>query len=288
MDKDQRDFKGVWIPKEVYLDKSVTWTAKVIFIEIHSFSADGKECFMSNEYLAEFTGITPTQVSRHISALKAKGWIELVSFDGNKRVLRSLKLCGFPQGGIDEKRKAGSKKSATPPKQKAQGGIDEKRKDTNTTTKTDTKTPKEIDPNAFALGEGDWKFFVDIYFKFFEEIFHRPPNFDDNGVSGKKLKSILKKLHHENKRTFKPWNQLRGGALLKHYFSLAITDKWLKENFELSNLDSKFNTIINKADPMIPKNSTPNTGLVRFPADIWTWSLSSTKSNFRTCPNFDN
>jgi DNA-binding transcriptional ArsR family regulator len=112
---DNRDFKGVWIPREIYLDKSLPWSAKIIFLEIHSFSGGTKECFMSNEYLGEFVGISPTQVSRHISLLKSRGLIELVSFDGVTRVLKSLlETCVKPQGGIDKNRKGVLIKTATP------------------------------------------------------------------------------------------------------------------------------------------------------------------------------
>lgn len=245
---DNRDFKGIWIPREVYLDKTIPWTAKVIFLEIHSFSEDGKECFMSNEYLGEFVDLTPTQVSRHISKLKAKGWIELVSFDGTRRVLKSLMTCGFPQSGIDKKRKAESKKNANPPKQKAQKPIDEKRKDTNTVNNTATNTTYDF--------KNDYAFFTDLYFQFYELTFKTKPIFTE--ISGKKLKEILKKLETKNRESITRaetenrdlrtvlWSKERAAKLLVHFFRLAITDKWLKENFELANLDSKFNSIITK------------------------------------------
>ena len=34
----ERQIKGIWIPIEIYLDKSVCWTAKLIFLEIDSFT----------------------------------------------------------------------------------------------------------------------------------------------------------------------------------------------------------------------------------------------------------
>ena len=85
----ERQIKGIWIPIEIYLDKSVCWTAKLIFLEIDSFTRSDLDCFISNEYLSEMFDISVTQVSKHISKLKQIGWIEQTRFDGKKRYLRS-------------------------------------------------------------------------------------------------------------------------------------------------------------------------------------------------------
>ncbi len=83
-----RDFKGIWIPKQVYLDKSLKWTEKILLIEIDSLDNE-KGCFASNEYFAEFLGITVTQISRCISKLKKKGLVYQESFNGRERILKS-------------------------------------------------------------------------------------------------------------------------------------------------------------------------------------------------------
>ena len=85
----ERQIKGIWIPIEIYLDKSVCWTAKLIFLEIDSFTRSDMDCFFSNEYLSEMFDISVTQVSKHIASLKRIGWIEQTRFDGKKRYLRS-------------------------------------------------------------------------------------------------------------------------------------------------------------------------------------------------------
>ena len=48
--ENERDFKGIWIPKEIYLSK-LPWMAKILYCEIDSFTKNGKECFISNKYL---------------------------------------------------------------------------------------------------------------------------------------------------------------------------------------------------------------------------------------------
>jgi hypothetical protein len=90
-----RNFQGIWIPKLIYLNTEVNWYAKILFLEIHSFTENGKECYMSNKYISSLLNISERQVSRYISELKAIGWIEEVAFDGRKRYLRSVLQFSF-------------------------------------------------------------------------------------------------------------------------------------------------------------------------------------------------
>ena len=96
-----RNFQGIWIPKLIYLSSEVNWYAKIIFLEIHSFTENGKACYMSNQYISSFLRISERQVTRYISELKAIGWIEEVAFDGRKRYLRSLLQFSFRTGDSD-------------------------------------------------------------------------------------------------------------------------------------------------------------------------------------------
>lgn len=86
-----RDFKGIWMPADLYFNRDINWTCKIIFIEIDSFSSKGKDCFFSNEYLAEFMQLSVRQIQKCISRLITLGWIEQVGFDGRKRFLRTVK-----------------------------------------------------------------------------------------------------------------------------------------------------------------------------------------------------
>ncbi len=90
-----RNFQGIWIPKQIYLNTEVNWYAKILFLEIHSFTQHGKECYMSNKYISSFLKISERQVSRYISELKALGWVEEASFDGRKRYLKSMLQFSF-------------------------------------------------------------------------------------------------------------------------------------------------------------------------------------------------
>ena len=84
-----RDFKGVWIPKDIYLDKRLNALDKIILVEIDSLDNGEDGCFASNEYLSEFCQCSQTKVSTAISKLIDFGYIEMAGFDGRKRILKS-------------------------------------------------------------------------------------------------------------------------------------------------------------------------------------------------------
>ena len=86
---ENRDFKGVWIPKEVWLDTRLNALEKVILTEIDSLDQGEKGCYASNDYLAEFCQCSKRKVSEAISKLIKCGYIYVQNFDGRKRELKS-------------------------------------------------------------------------------------------------------------------------------------------------------------------------------------------------------
>ena len=85
----ERDFKGVWIPKEIWLDDRLTALEKVILIEIDSLDIEERHCYASNKYLAEFCQCTEIKISNAVKKCIELGYLELVSFDGRTRILKS-------------------------------------------------------------------------------------------------------------------------------------------------------------------------------------------------------
>ena len=83
-----RDFKGVWIPKEIWLNENLTMIEKVILIEIDSLDNE-EHCSAGNDYLAQFCQCSEWKVSAAIKKLQELGYIEVISFDGRRRKLRS-------------------------------------------------------------------------------------------------------------------------------------------------------------------------------------------------------
>lgn len=87
-EEQSRDFKGVWISKTVWLDERLSALDKIIFAEIDSL--DGEHgCFANNSYLAKFCQCSETKVSTTISKLISLGYLEVVSFNGRNRTLKS-------------------------------------------------------------------------------------------------------------------------------------------------------------------------------------------------------
>ena len=89
MQEENRDFKGVWFPKEIWLNKDLTLFEKAILIEIDSLDK-GNGCYASNEYLVDFCGCSTKTISNSIKKLIVLGYLKLESFDGRKRVLKSF------------------------------------------------------------------------------------------------------------------------------------------------------------------------------------------------------
>ena len=85
----ERDFKGVWISKEIWLDARLNSLEKCILAEIDSLDSEERGCYASNDYLAEFCQCSATKVSKAISKLIELEYLFVESFDGRQRVLKS-------------------------------------------------------------------------------------------------------------------------------------------------------------------------------------------------------
>mgnify|MGYP003671637211 FL=1 len=86
-----RNFKGVWIPADLYLDTNLTWTQKIILLEVDSFSKNNLDCFVSNEHLAGLIGISESGIEKAIRSLVDSKRLERKRTfinGGNRRLLR--------------------------------------------------------------------------------------------------------------------------------------------------------------------------------------------------------
>lgn len=86
-----RQFKGVWIPKEVWLDEKLTYFEKAVYAEIDSLDGD-EGCFASNKYLAGFFGCTERHIKRALAHLSELGYVKTEMFDGRKRVIKICRI----------------------------------------------------------------------------------------------------------------------------------------------------------------------------------------------------
>ncbi len=86
MERPSRDFKGIWIPKEIWLSEQLSLMEKVLFVEIHSLDNE-RGCFASNKYFADFFGVSDRQIRTYIGSLKEKGFISVSIQNRNERVI---------------------------------------------------------------------------------------------------------------------------------------------------------------------------------------------------------
>ena len=96
----ERIVKGIWFPIEIWEADDLSWSEKILLLEIDSFTSQGKDCFISDEYIAEMLKISVRSAATMVSNLIHKGYIKKTRFDGRKRYLESTlaeqvcKICG--------------------------------------------------------------------------------------------------------------------------------------------------------------------------------------------------
>lgn len=86
---EQRLVKGIWIPIEIWEAEDLSWNEKILLMEIDSFTSQGKDCFISDEKVAEILGVGIRSASTMVANLINKGYIKKTRFDGRKRYLES-------------------------------------------------------------------------------------------------------------------------------------------------------------------------------------------------------
>ena len=82
----EREFKGVWIPAEIWLDSRLTLVEKALYAEIDSFTGNDKTFHKTNDTIQLEYGISRPTVSKSIKKLEELGFIE-TRFDGRIRHL---------------------------------------------------------------------------------------------------------------------------------------------------------------------------------------------------------
>jgi len=109
-----RDFKGVWIPKEVWMDEKLSWMEKLFLVEVASLNAE-KGCFASNAYFGEFFQLSNSRVSEIIKSLVSKGYITTFLIYEGKQVKQRILTPTVPirklEGGIRKTEEGYSEKA---------------------------------------------------------------------------------------------------------------------------------------------------------------------------------
>ena len=93
-----RSFRGVWIPREIWLNKDLSITEKCFLAEIDSLGGSEEGCFASNQYFAEFFNLSKERARKIIGELNKKGYLEITltyKEDSKEVDQRIIKLIGY-------------------------------------------------------------------------------------------------------------------------------------------------------------------------------------------------
>ena len=135
-----RAFKGIWIPKEIWLSTDLKVMEKLVLVEIDSL--DNEEgCFASNDHFSKFFSLSKNRCSEIIKSLEKKGYItiEYVCQQGSKAISKRVIKCVRK---IDE-----GIREIDNPTRKTEEGYSENREDNNTSfnnTFSNTSNKKDI------------------------------------------------------------------------------------------------------------------------------------------------
>lgn len=132
----ERIVKGIFIPLEIWQSRQLSWSEKVLLMEIDSFTSKGRDCFFSNRYIADLLGVKEDTASRLVSSLIKKGFIKMTRFDGRNRYLET---CISIQSSIGENSESATEKSAS------QARINNQ--DNNISNKPNNKSSKDFNKN---------------------------------------------------------------------------------------------------------------------------------------------
>jgi DNA-binding transcriptional regulator YhcF (GntR family) len=132
----EREFKGVWIPAEIWLDKRLTLVEKALLAEVDSFTGNGKSFHKCNETIQTEYGISRNTIARAFRKLQELDFVE-VNFNGRVRHVR-IRAGSIPKMG----RQSTQNGEAASPNDTSTNTIERTKE--NTSKKRGTR-PKDLD-----------------------------------------------------------------------------------------------------------------------------------------------
>jgi len=152
----ERQFKGIWIPAEIWLDENMTVMEKVLYAEIDSFCGNGKECFCSNAHFAKMLQVSERQVRRLILSLEEKGIItRTVTYKEGSKEVEKRYLKAVSSVGVDFVHRGGDKNVHRGGDKNVRAPGDENVQDTNPDNTNSSSKGDEEDE--------DWQEVLDSY-----------------------------------------------------------------------------------------------------------------------------
>lgn len=84
-----RDFKGIWIPREIWLSHNLTMQEKIFLVEIDSLDNNGG-CYAMNEHFSKFFKLSKNRCSEIIKSLESKGYIRISYLKEGKQIVKRI------------------------------------------------------------------------------------------------------------------------------------------------------------------------------------------------------
>ena len=79
----------VVVPIEIWEAENLSWSERVLLVEIDRHTRHGRDCFISNAHIAHFLNTSEKNASKLLNSLIKKGYVVMTRFDGRKRFISS-------------------------------------------------------------------------------------------------------------------------------------------------------------------------------------------------------
>ena len=151
----KRGFKGIWIPKDIWLNEDLSVMEKLFLVEIDSLDNE-KGCFASNKHFSEFFDLSKGRCTQIIKDLEEKGLVTITyEREGKaitKRIIRVVNKLNTPYNKLNR----GSKNIK-------QGYLenDEDNNTSNSNTRDSNTTNKEIESGSSEPDDIPYKLIID-------------------------------------------------------------------------------------------------------------------------------
>ena len=121
----KQKLKGLWIPAEILLNNDLSDKEKIILSMILYLSDNTGSCFASNKYIANIVNVTSDRVSKIVSLLKEKGYVDVnLKYKIDTKEIEERQIIPITENinrysekyleGIDKNNYSGSQKRTTP------------------------------------------------------------------------------------------------------------------------------------------------------------------------------
>jgi hypothetical protein len=151
----QREFTGVWIPKEIWENPNLSMTERCLLAEIDSLTGENG-CYASREFLAERMGVSIGHVKDMITKLRKMNLIVDLAFDGRNQFIstawkailsssiKATLLVQEQSNPTSEKSDGRGRKNPTAPIYSIENNLD------NSKNNPIIKTPEDLEESSFS------------------------------------------------------------------------------------------------------------------------------------------